>query len=64
MAIAKLRWWEISLIKAIALPILTKVADILEAKAAKTETLFDDALVGSFRTVIEFLKSPDMFEET
>jgi len=64
MAIAKLRGWEILLIRAVALPILTKILEIARKKAAETPTELDDALVGAFEVVISFLQTPDMFEET
>lgn len=64
MAILKLRGWELMLIKAVGLPILSKIVEILKERAAETETKLDDALVGAFETVIMVLSNPEMFEET
>ena len=52
----------IMLIGIIVVPVLTKICVALKEKAAQTPETWDDVLVGAFETVLEFLKSPGIFE--
>jgi len=60
----KVRSWELMLIKLVGLPILKRISKLLTNKAMKTDSEFDDALLGAFDVVIGFLESEGVFEET
>jgi len=64
VALIKLRGWQLMLVKLIALPILRKVVIATKAKAAETPNDWDDILGNAFEVVINFLESPEAFEET
>ena len=52
----------IMLIGIIVVPVLSKICVALKEKAQQTPETWDDVLVGAFETVLEFLKSPGIFE--
>jgi len=52
----------VMLIGFLVVPVLEKVAIALEARALTTPEEWDDIAAASFRTVIEFFKSPGMIE--
>lgn len=52
--------WVLTLLKMVVVPILDKVATLLEQKAAVTPDSGDDILAGSFRIVVDALKSEDI----
>lgn len=64
MALIKVRAWQRILITLLVIPALDKIAAILFKKAEETPGEWDDLLAGAFKTVIEFLRSPEAFEET
>jgi len=57
----KLPLYVIFLIGAIVVPVLSKVCEALKKKAQETPEEWDDVAVGAFETVLEFLKTPDLF---
>jgi hypothetical protein len=58
----KLPMYVIFLIGAIVVPVLTKVCNALKKRAEVTPEEWDDVMVGALEAVIEFLKSPGVFE--
>lgn len=58
----KLAPYIIFLIGAIVVPVLSKICAELKKQAAATPETWDDVAVGAFETVLEFLKSPGLFE--
>ena len=64
MGLVKVKGWQLSLIRMIVLPVLSRIHAILEKKAQETPEEWDDVLAAAFKIVIEFLKSPQVFEET
>ncbi len=65
VALIRLRGWQLMLVRAIAIPILRKIASDMEKRAKATkDNKWDDVLAGAFSTVVEFLSSPETFERT
>jgi len=58
----KLPMYVVFLIGAIVVPVLTKICTALKEKAAQTPETWDDVMVGTLETVLEFLKNPGIFE--
>jgi len=58
----KLPLYVVFLIGAIVVPVLSKICEVLKKKAQETPEDWDDVAVGAFETVLEFLKSPGLFE--
>lgn len=50
--------WEILLIRAVVLPVLKNIADILSKQAKETPDTWDDIVIGMFQSVIAFLENP------
>jgi len=58
----KIPQYLIFLIGIVVCPILDKIATALEKHASETPENWDDVLAGAFRTVVEALKAPGLFE--
>lgn len=55
--------WMITLLRMVVVPILSKIADALVAKAAATpEDTTDDILAGAFKVVVDALKTDDIID--
>ncbi|MFH1640605.1 MAG: hypothetical protein ABIA66_01440 [Candidatus Omnitrophota bacterium] len=63
-ALAKVRGWQLVLIKVIVVPILKMLSSALKKRAAETPDEWDDIAAAAFETVVAFLESPESFEET
>ena len=50
--------WEIILIRAVVLPVLKNIADILSKQAKETPDTWDDVVIGMFQSIIAFLENP------
>ena len=50
--------WELLLIATVIVPVLKKVALILEGNAKKTPGNFDDILAATFKAVVDALENP------
>jgi hypothetical protein len=57
----KLPMYVIFLILNLVVPVLVKIVTELKAKAAATPETWDDTVVAAFETVLEFLKTPEIF---
>ena len=55
--------WVLMLIGMVVVPLLKSILPALKVEAAKTETPFDDSLVGAFEVVIEALSTGGFFVE-
>lgn len=64
MALIRIRGWQLFLIRVIVIPVLQRVSEALGEKAEKTPEEWDDLAVGAFQTVLQILKSGEIFEET
>lgn len=64
MGLIKIRGWQLILITLIVIPVLRRVADVLDKKAKETPGEWDDIAVGALKTAIEVLQSPEIFEQT
>ena len=58
----KLGTWELILVKAVIVPALKRIALELEKKAAETPESWDDIMVGTLKTTIEFFENPLILE--
>ncbi len=58
----KLPLYVIFLVAGLVVPTLSKICEELKKKAAETPATWDDLVVGAFETVLEFLKTPGIFE--
>lgn len=58
----KLPLYIVLLIGGLIVPVLERVCVALEARAKETPETWDDVAAASFRTVIEFFKTPGMIE--
>ena len=54
--------WELLLIATVIIPVLKKIALILEESAKITPGNFDDILAATFKAVIDALESPTFLE--
>jgi len=63
MGLIKVRSWVMTLISLLVVPSLQKIYSQLKEKADATPETWDDVLAGAFKTVIDFLGSPEAFEE-
>jgi len=57
----KVSSWVLMLIGAVVVPLLKNLIPTLKKEAAKTETEFDDSLVGAFEVVISALETGSIF---
>lgn len=57
----KVAGYIIVLLGMVVIPILDRVATALEEAAKKTPESYDDILAGAFRTVVDALKSGEIF---
>ena len=60
----KVRGWFMVVLLKMIVPGLQIVHDKIHEKVEASPEKWDDILCGAFETVIDFLKSPDSFEET
>ena len=57
----KLPGYVIFLVMNLVIPVLIRIVAELKKKAAETPETWDDTVVLAFETVLEFLKTPDIF---
>lgn len=57
----KLPLYVIFLVLNLVVPVLIKIVGELKKKAAETPETWDDTVVMAFETVLEFLRTPDIF---